>query len=58
MSNKHYPGNDSFTISLTELWYFSVISYICHKISEKTSRATRLDSLVTKVDQPGTCGDI
>ena len=22
MSNKNYPGNESFTITLTDLWYF------------------------------------
>ena len=31
---------------------------ICHKISWKTSQASRLYSLVTEVDQPGTCNDI
>ena len=24
MSNKNYPGNESFTITLTDLWYFSM----------------------------------
>ena len=26
MSNKNYPGNESFTITLTDLWYFSMRS--------------------------------
>ena len=25
MSNKNYPGNESFTITLTDLWYFSTL---------------------------------
>ena len=29
MSNKNYPGNESFTITLTDLWYFSMRS--CHE---------------------------
>ena len=24
--NKDYPGNESFTITLTDLWYFSIRS--------------------------------
>ena len=24
MLNKNYPGNESFTITLTDLWYFSM----------------------------------
>ena len=43
-------------------WLTSGISQwdpdICHKISWKTSQASGLYSLVTEVDQPGTCGDI
>ena len=43
-------------------WLTSDISQwdpdICHKISWKTSQASRLYSLVTEVDQPGICGDI
>ena len=43
-------------------WLTSDISLwdpdICHKISWKTSQASRLYSLVTEVDQPGICGDI
>ena len=52
MSNKGYPGKESFTISLTDHWYFSGIY---HKISKKTSQAC---SLVTEGDQPGICCDI
>ena len=35
MSNKNYPGNESFTITLTDLWYFSEIKFseIGHSIS-------------------------
>ena len=43
-------------------WLTSDISQwdpdICHKISWKTSQASRLYSLATEVDQPGICGDI
>ena len=43
-------------------WLTSDISQwdrdICHKISWKSSQASRLYSLVTEVDQPGICGDI
>ena len=43
-------------------WLTSGISQwdpdICHRISWKTSQASGLYSLVTEVDQPGTCGDI
>ena len=28
MSNKNYPGNESFTITLTDLWYFSMRSWV------------------------------
>ena len=43
-------------------WLTSGISQwdpdICHKIFWNTSQGSRLYSLVTEVDQPGTCGDI
>ena len=28
MLNKNYPGNESFTITLTDLWYFSSLLII------------------------------
>ena len=59
MLNKNYPGNESFTITFTDLWYFSMrYPDICHKIFSKTSQGSRLYSFVTEVDQLDTCGDI
>ena len=36
MSNKNYPGNESFTITLTDLWYFSraPVKHIIYSTSE------------------------
>ena len=48
MSNQGYRGNESFTISLTDLQYFSMRSDVCHRISQKTSQAARLYRLVQK----------
>ena len=36
MSNKNYPGNESFTITLTDLWYFSMRSF--RKIQDKENQ--------------------
>ena len=53
MLNKNHSGNELFTITLTDLWVFlNEILISAVKFLE------RLYSLVTEVDQPGTCGDI
>ena len=35
MLNKNYPGNESFTITLTDLWYLSEILISAIKFLER-----------------------
>ena len=42
MSNKNYPGNESFTITLTDLWYFSMrLTNLHHLRAHRHCRSLR-----------------